>query len=403
MLNRIFVPGTAAAVSGLAITMTVGYGALFYSFSILSGELAEAFGWTRSFVFAVFSVGLLASGLIAPFVGNLLDRVGARVPMTIGSVLAGFALIALGLTTGAVSFVAASLAALLVSAFVQYEAAFVAMTQAVGERARLGITQITLVAGFSSTIFWPSIVWMLGFMTWRDVYFVLAATQFLICAPIHWLVLPRNAHVRAGDHAALAAEPGAPRRLAAPPGTMLLLGISFCGGAVAITATQLHLPAILGGLGYDAAAAAAIGALIGPFQVGARLMEMLFGARRTPMTTGLVSTGLLTVGLAALLFAGLSSKAAICFSICYGAGQGLTYIVRGAIPLHLFGPVGYGRITGKLNSVRLILSAVAPFGFAWFAEQSGQLPAIALLVASALVSLAALGLLLHRVARNQAE
>ena len=113
MLNRIFVPGTAAAVSGLAITMTVGYGALFYSFSILSGELAEAFGWTRSFVFAVFSVGLLASGLIAPFVGNLLDRVGARVPMTIGSVLAGFALIALGLTTGTVSFVAASLAALL--------------------------------------------------------------------------------------------------------------------------------------------------------------------------------------------------------------------------------------------------------------------------------------------------
>ena len=109
------------------------------------------------------------------------------------------------------------------------------------------------------------------------------------------------------------------------------------------------------------------------------------------------------LALAALLFAGLSSKAAICFSVCYGAGQGLTYIVRGAIPLHLFGPVGYGRITGKLNSVRLILSAVAPFGFAWFAEQSGQLPAIALLVASALVSLAALGLLLHRVARNQAE
>ncbi len=78
MLNRVFVPGTAGAVAGLAVTMTVGYGTLFYSFSIMSGEFVEAFGWSRSFVFAVFSAGLLASGLIAPSAGNLLDRTQAN-------------------------------------------------------------------------------------------------------------------------------------------------------------------------------------------------------------------------------------------------------------------------------------------------------------------------------------
>lgn len=396
MLNRIFVPGTAGAVAGLAVTMTVGYGTLFYSFSIMSGEFVEAFGWSRSFVFAVFSAGLLASGLIAPSAGNLLDRVGARVPMGIGSLLAGATLIAIGSTVGPISFIAASLALMLVSAFVLYEAAFVAMTQVAGARARLGITQITLVAGFAQTIFWPLIVWMLGFLDWREVYFVLAAMQFAICAPIHWLVLPRSAaavHGARDDESDVSET--APRGHV-PPGTMVLLGICFCGGAMAITATQLHLPGILDGLGYDAAAAAFVGALVGPFQVGARLVEMIFGARRTPLATGIVSTSLLTVGLVFLLFAGLSSKAAIAFAVCYGAGQGLTYIVRGAIPLHLFGPVGYGRITGKLNSVRLILSATAPFGFAFVAEGWGEVPAIALLVASAAVSLGALIVLIRR-------
>ncbi|MCB2077862.1 MAG: MFS transporter [Novosphingobium sp.] len=397
MLNRVFVPGTAGAVIGLAITMTVGYGALFYSFSIMSGEFVIAFGWTRSFVYAVFSAGLLASGLIASMVGILLDRVGARMPMGIGSLLAGLSLIAIGMTVGPVSFVLASLAALLVSAFVLYEAAFVAMTQVAGMRARLGITQITLVAGFAQTIFWPLIVWMLGFLDWREVYFVLGAMQFVICAPLHFLVLPRKAMVEPAVQQDNVEGSGRKTRDSVPPGTMLLLGICFCGGAMAITATQLHLPGILGALGYDTAAAAFVGALVGPFQVGARLTEMVFGARRTPMSTGLVSTLLLTVGLAFLAFAGFSSKAAIAFAVCYGSGQGLTYIVRGAVPLHLFGSVGYGRITGRLNSARLILSAASPFGFAWIAENRGEVPAISLLVASAAVAFGALVVLSRRV------
>ncbi|MCG6857166.1 MAG: MFS transporter [Salaquimonas sp.] len=397
MLNRIFVPGTAAPVGGLAITMTVGYGSMFYSFSILADQFVTAFGWSRSFVFAVFSVGLLASGLVAPAVGNLLDRVGARRPMTIGSLLAGLALISVGLTQGRVSFTAASLLVTLVSALVFYEAAFVAMTQVAGERARLGITQITLVAGFAQTIFWPLVVFLLKYLDWREVYFVLGAMQFAICAPIHWLVLPRGVPVHAAADVGAAADQGTRLRGPVPPGTMVLLGICFCGGAVAITATQLHLPEILNGLGYSISAAAAIGALVGPFQVSARVVEMGFGARRTPMTTGLASTGLLTAGLAFLLFAGLSAKAAIAFAVCYGAGQGLTYIVRGAVPLFLFGPVGYGRITGKLNSLRLILSATAPFGFAWIAETWGQRAAIALLVASAAISLGALFILFRRI------
>ena len=286
--------------------------------------------------------------------------------------------------------IAASIAVQLVSAFVLYEAAFIAMAQVAGSRARLGITQITLIAGFSSTIFWPLIVWMLHFFDWRQVYFVLAAMELVLCAPVHWFVLPR-VEAASGQSTGPKSEAGvAQTGRQVPRGAMVLLGVSFCGGAVAITASQLHLPGILAALGYEAGAAALIGALIGPFQVAARLVEMIFGRNRTPLFTGIASTVLMAGGLTILLFAGLSSAAAISFAAFYGAGQGLTYIVRGAIPLHLFGPVGYGRITGRLNSVRLIFSALAPFGFAWCVDWLGEIEAIGVLIASAALSFGAL-------------
>lgn len=403
VLGRMFVPGTAAVVSGLAVTQTVGYGALFYSFSIMSAELSAAFGWSRSFVFGIFSVGLLASGLMAPFVGSLLDRVGARNPMTLGSLLAGVGLAMMAMARGQVSFVIAAVFIELVSAFVLYEAAFIAVTQAAGSRARLGITQITLVAGFASTIFWPLIVWLLSFLDWRHVYLVLAAMQVAICAPIHWIALARSPRPAIGGTSPAGTEAEAVAILPAPPPhAMLLLGISFCGGAVAITATQIHLLGILAGFGFDAAEAAALGALVGPFQVGARLAEMVFGRRRSPLFTGLVSTSLLAFGLACLLLAGTSQLAALSFAVFYGAGQGLTFIIRGAIPLFLFGPDGYGRITGRLNSARLILSATAPFGFAWVADRSGEPAALAILVACAALAMASLAMLLTMTSRQRA-
>ena len=390
MLNRIFVPGSAATVGGLALSQTVGYGTLFYSFSIMSGEFISAFGWSRSFVFAVFSAGLLANGLAAPMIGNLFDRIGARLPMTVGSLLAGIGLVAMGLVSGKASFTAAGVFVQLVCALVLYEAAFIAMTQVAGTKARLGITQITLVAGFASTIFWPLTVWLLEWLEWRQVYFVLAVTELVICTPIHWFVLPDRRRITTAPSKPQFARDVPESGRAAPPGAMLLLGISFCGAAIAITATQLHLPGILSTLGYEAGMAAMIGALIGPFQVGARLIEMIFGRHRTPLFSGIASTALIAGGLTVLLFAGLSTAAAICFAVFYGAGQGLTYIVRGAVPLHLFGPAGYGRITGRLNSVRQILSALAPFGFAWCVDRLGEIEAIVVLIASAALSLGAL-------------
>lgn len=60
----------AAAIWGLGVTQIVGYGTLYYSYSMLAPAVAEELAWSQQWVFAVLSVALLASALLAPSPGT---------------------------------------------------------------------------------------------------------------------------------------------------------------------------------------------------------------------------------------------------------------------------------------------------------------------------------------------
>jgi hypothetical protein len=49
------------------------------------------------------------------------------------------------------------------------------------------------------------------------------------------------------------------------------------------------------------------------------------------------------------------------------------------LPLHIFGIDGYGALTGRINSARLLVSAAAPFVTAALFEAAGAQAAIAML------------------------
>jgi len=64
-----------AAVSALSIGAVLGTAQFAFSLFIL--PLEEEFGWSRTQVNGVLTFGVV-SGILAPFVGNLMDRIGAR-------------------------------------------------------------------------------------------------------------------------------------------------------------------------------------------------------------------------------------------------------------------------------------------------------------------------------------
>jgi MFS family permease len=73
--------------STLALTYTV-----MYSFSVFFVALLKEFGWSRSVTAGAFSLFWIVHGIVSPFIGNLVDRWGARWVFLIGSLLLGIGL-----------------------------------------------------------------------------------------------------------------------------------------------------------------------------------------------------------------------------------------------------------------------------------------------------------------------
>jgi hypothetical protein len=65
-------------------------------------------------------------------------------------------------------------------------------------------------------------------------------------------------------------------------------------------------------------------------------------------------------------------------------------IMRGAVPLALFGPAGYGEVLGVLATPYLLLAAIAPGAFALIVERYGYGVGEAILLGAGALSVAAM-------------
>ena len=93
---------------------------------------------------------------------------------------------------------------------VLYEPAFAVITATFGVDARRGITAMTLVGGFASTVFMPVTQWLITAWGWRQALLVLGGLNLAVCLPLHALFVPgapacrpaRRRHEKAGEIAA---------------------------------------------------------------------------------------------------------------------------------------------------------------------------------------------------------
>jgi hypothetical protein len=165
-----------------------------------------------------------------------------------------------------------------------------------------------------------------------------------------------------------------------------LVAAGFTVQAVLTSAMSVHLLTLLQSHGLDPAAAVAVGALVGPSQVGGRILELAFGRRLHPVWTSVVASLLVTLGLAALLAPALSLVPIAV--LLYGAGNGIRTIVRGTLPLLLFGASGYAALVGRLALPTLLAQAAAPPLMAVAIETVGSAVSLGMLAALALLGLA---------------
>jgi len=359
-----------ATISALGVTQIIGYGTLYYSFSILAPGMAKDLGITLGHVFGVFSASLFVGGLSAPMIGKQMDRMGAATILTVGSLLSALTLVLCAWSPSVAVFAISIILVEVSSGMVQYQAAFASLVESDPKTASRSITYLTLIGGFASTIFWPISAVLMGYLTWREIYVAFAALNLFVCMPLHFWIMRKGKAANANGltrerERVIGAIPPEGRR-----GAMIVVSAAFAILGFTLASILAHMVPMLGNLGLGTAAVV-IGSLFGPAQVLSRLINMIFRTRLSPPALAVISAALMVIGIVILGLSGSWLPGAVAFAICLGLGSGINSIAQGSLPLYLFGSDGYGAITGKMAAARLAMGAAAPFVFATAMEQFG--------------------------------
>ncbi len=382
---RDFILGPWRAVPVLGITQILSWGAIFYTPVLILPLIAAERGWSIAFVMAGLSVGLLTAGLVAPVVGRTIDQFGGHLTMSAGSLIAALGLVLIVHVQHPVAYLAVWVVLGAAMASNLYDPAFATLGRIFGSAARRPITSLTLIGGFASTVSWPVTHLLIEAVGWRGTYLVYAGLFALVAAPLHAFALPRE---RADAHTPEMAAGQAPAAVLPSAGLpFLLVASAFAIYAFVPSGLSAHLLAIFARSGIDAGTAVAIGALFGPAQVGARLIEFIFARNLHPIWVARFALALLLAGFTMLAWLGFSAPVAVAFVVMFGAANGLITITRGALPLALFGAAGYGRLVGRLAAPFLLVQAVAPLVMAFVVERVSDPAALALAAVCALVAL----------------
>jgi MFS family permease len=356
----------------MAVAQVISWGTLFYGFSLFVVPMHESLEWSRPLLNGALSLGLLSTGIAAFPVGKWIDRHGGRGIMTLCSLAGGLLLLAWSQVEtpwvfyGIWVLIGASMAGVL------YEPAFAVITAVFGPDARRGITALTLVGGFASTVFMPLTQLLIEALGWRNALLVLGAFNLVVCLPLHALFVPGTTRLPLPEVPKYDAPPAPELRGILRGRVFVGLALWFTAYSVAQSAFIFQFVPLLTTWGVETTAILTSVAIIGPMQVVGRIGLMCFSARLETREIGMAVMVLFPAAILALLFFPPTLLSLGLVATLYGAGNGIMTIVRGIAVSDLIGRTHYGAINGALTVPTNVAKALAPFAAAALWSAAGN-------------------------------
>jgi MFS family permease len=385
-------------VPALGVTQIVSWGTLYYSIAVLGASMRAELGVSAETLFGAYSFSLLIAAVVAPSVGRSIDHHGGRRVMSIGSVIAGVALLAIAHVHTSFALYAAWSIAGVAMAMTMYDAAFATLSQHSGASYRSALTALTLMGGLASTVFWPTSLKGLEWYGWRDTMVFFALLQFCLCLPLHLACVPPGSASSAAGMLGAVKPPPSPvlsprtRRRA-----FVALALAFALNGFIVSALTVHMVSVLQRQGLALETAVWVASFFGPMQVTGRVVEFSFGRRFESRTTGVTALALLVAAIGVLIALDGQIAVALGFALLFGLSNGVVTIVRGTVPAEILGRAGYGRILGSLAAPALLARAIAPLAFAPLASaQTATLAWLLALLVMAVLSVASFAIAVAR-------
>ena len=402
--------GTGAQTGG-AFVVATAFAALFsvvglalYGLPLYYDFMVREFGWSRTMVTSGNAISKLVVGPLFGFAaGWIVDRFGPRRLMMAGILMAGGALVGLGLTSAAWAFY-----------FFYF---FNALGYVCGgplpcqvlvsrwfDRTRgkaMGIAYLGIGIGGAAVPLLSH--WLTDLFGWRGSLQAVGVLIVLIALPMAFFV--REAPIDTRDPALRQPQgiPGTSRRgrvalrtiLATPAFYLLALG-SMCSIA-AVGGTNQHLKLFLSlDRGYSQGDAAQVISLVLAVSIAGRLL-MGWLADRMPRKRVMLIIYLLVAGAIPLLMVRTSTWSIYAFAVIFGLGLGGEYLIIPLMAGELFGIGVLGRVMGIVLTADGVAEATAPMLVGSFRDRFGSYDVgFLVLVGAALVGAAAIALLPQR-------
>ena len=347
----------------LAVSQTVGYGVLFYSFSVFLTPMAASLHVSTTAVTGALTVSLLAGAGAALPVGRWLDRHGGRGLMTAGSLAATLLVVAWSWVDTVAELYLVWAALGVASAAVLYEAAFAVVVRWFDAPRRGGaLLAVTVVAGFASSIFLPLAGWLEGAYGWRTAILVLALVHAAATVPLHALVRSPVRTAATGRSGDLTMDRRVLIRGAVRDPVFWLLGGSFVVQAVAVAAVSVLLVAMLRALGHSPGFSASAAGLLGVLSVTGRLATTAVTRRASTATVTAMVFVVQGVGAALLAVLGRGALGAVGCVLAFGLGFGVSTIARPALLADRYGTLAYATLSATWSIPLTLVRALAPLG-----------------------------------------
>lgn len=347
----------------LALGEILIWAAIYYVFPALLPVWERELGWSKTELSGAFTLALLASAVLAPVAGRLIDRGHGRGVFAGGALLGALLLALLSQVTALWQFYVIWLGLGVAMAAALYEACFVVLTRAMGVQAKKAITLVTLIAGMAGTLSFPTANALAEAAGWRVTLMIFAVVVAVVAVPLIWLGSGRaeahGAAARANEATADAAPSG---RATGVLGTATFWLLAFAFAMIALDHGMVitHILPILDDRGVHPEAAVLAASMIGPMQVAGRLGMM--AVERHVSTLAVAMICFLGMGVAAALLLGAAwvPGLVVAFVIVHGACYGLSSIVRPVIVAELLGRRNFGVISGLLAVPFMGSVAIAP-------------------------------------------
>ena len=347
----------------------------FYAFSLFVTPLETTMGWGRGEVMTALTVYFLTSGVSAPLIGRVVDRIGATRVMATGALVAGTGLFLLSLVSDLWQFYGGylvtglgmaatgmvSTTAVVSNWFVRRRGMAIGiMSAGVGAG---GLVLAPLIGGFLI----PDLGWRIAFRVLAGVVWALVPVALLVIRtrPSDMGLLPDgDSHTEAdpGPSAPAAATQGLTARMALATPAFGLMVVSFLThGFSEVGILQNQVP-YLQGTGFTVATAAGV---LGGVGLWSTIGKFGFGwlcDRMLPKHVCAIGLGFQLAGTLVLMNLGLQSPPALLwlYALVMGLGVGGWLPTMSMLVSTNFGLVSYGTIFGMISFSQSLGAATGP-------------------------------------------